>query len=319
MTLSNNFLDFNTAGPQRVERIIVPAPTPAPEPEPQPRTFDVDPDSRMGAAIWYAEVMRWPVFPILDKKPATRHGQNDATRDPERLRGWFTPGWEGHEKDIAVATGARSGVVVIDIDVKGKSGWDSLEELGMATCPETPLAHTPSGGAHLFFRHPGPEWFVKSLCPWVDGVDLKADRSSCSLPPATGRRWDPHLNLGAVPLADLPPWVPREPVQQPDRGAAARSKAKLDAYGGAALMNAVKAICEAGNGEQQETLNKASYGIGRLIGGGEIDGQEARRRLLWAAERMSEYGNRWSMSDRAHIVDRALAEGEKNPRQRPRR
>jgi hypothetical protein len=280
---------------------------------------DVDPNSRLAWACFYADHGCY-VLPILDKKPASRHGHLDATRDPEIIRGWFTPGWDGFKRDIAIATGARSGVVVLDIDIKnGVNGWDSLAELGMTVCPQTPLSHSPSGGAHLWFQHPGPEFFVKSLSPWIPGVDLKADRSSCSAPPASGRRWDAHLDL-TVPLAALPLWVPRERVRQeaPAR-AKVQQKAKIDAYGSAALRNACMAIADAENGSQQETLNTQAYGIGRLVGGDEIDAQEARRRLIWAAERMREHAHRWPMVERTRVIDRGLSEGQKNPRKRPKK
>jgi hypothetical protein len=63
------------------------------------------------------------VFPCLprDKRPATSHGVKDATTDPIEIESW----WQ-HEPNynIGIATGAISGVFVIDID-----GADAEAEL----------------------------------------------------------------------------------------------------------------------------------------------------------------------------------------------
>jgi hypothetical protein len=59
----------------------------------------------------------------------------------------------GKAATIVVATGHLSGVIVLDIDSKtpGPSGRDSLEELGLSSLVDAPIAHTPSGGAHYYF------------------------------------------------------------------------------------------------------------------------------------------------------------------------
>ena len=45
-------------------------------------------DSLLTWALFYAEVMRWPIFPCLSKgkAPCTTNGLYDASTDPEQIR-----------------------------------------------------------------------------------------------------------------------------------------------------------------------------------------------------------------------------------------
>jgi hypothetical protein len=55
------------------------------------------------------------VFPcrVRDKRPATANGCTDATRDPAQIRAWWQ---QDANFNIAIATGDRSGIFVVDID-----------------------------------------------------------------------------------------------------------------------------------------------------------------------------------------------------------
>src|SRR5579884_1684144 len=93
------------------------------------------------AALAYAG-WGWAVFPlhaVVDgrcscrraacahpaKHPVTRHGLLEATRDPARIRLWWAR-WPW--ANIGVATGAASGLVVVDVDPRS-GGADSLARL----------------------------------------------------------------------------------------------------------------------------------------------------------------------------------------------
>jgi hypothetical protein len=94
-----------------------------------------------------------PVLPIWPggKTPLTRHGVYDATTDAETLCRWWGR-WP--DANVAIATGAP-GPDVLDVDVRGdQSGWSALRRLREAGILPlgAPLAVTPSGGAHLYFR-----------------------------------------------------------------------------------------------------------------------------------------------------------------------
>src|SRR5690242_16171343 len=78
----------------------------------------------------------------------TPNGFHDASTDPVVITAWWRC-WP--DALIGVAAGTASGFVVLDVDVKkaGCYGFDTLDALGFAKLPETPMAHTASGGLHL--------------------------------------------------------------------------------------------------------------------------------------------------------------------------
>ena len=67
---------------------------------------------RAGAALQYAG-RGWSVLPCRDKVPLVRGGVHAATRDRATIERWWHT-WP--QADVAIACGAPSGVVVIDID-----------------------------------------------------------------------------------------------------------------------------------------------------------------------------------------------------------
>ena len=101
------------------------------------------------------------VFPCCPKtkrpaipKHAGGHGFKDATLDAALIERW----WETYpESVVGMPTGARTGVFVVDVDVKdGKVGELTLEQIleAFGPLPETIEAITATGGRHLYFKHP---------------------------------------------------------------------------------------------------------------------------------------------------------------------
>src|SRR5437763_1584452 len=102
-----------------------------------------------------------PVFPCRStepgrKRPLTGRGFHDATTDLAIITAWWTP---SPDALIGIPTGTPIGAVVLDIDAKdaATNGFDTLEDLGHAILPETPMVHTPSGGLHVYFAPPERE------------------------------------------------------------------------------------------------------------------------------------------------------------------
>jgi hypothetical protein len=92
------------------------------------------------SALYYAQRIGWPVFPIVarGKRPLTRHGFKDATRDPDVIRDWWAT-WP--DANIGTPTGADGcGFDVIDVD--GRTGLASLIELKHANCAPDCSAET---------------------------------------------------------------------------------------------------------------------------------------------------------------------------------
>jgi bifunctional DNA primase/polymerase-like protein len=90
-----------------------------------------------------------PIFPCnRQKRPCVSGWQDKATIDAEEIGQW----WKRWPDALpGMPTGKRSGLVVLDIDVKSAEsfGFDTLADLGLAILPNTPLAHTRSGGLHV--------------------------------------------------------------------------------------------------------------------------------------------------------------------------
>lgn len=79
------------------------------------------------AALWYAEVLGWPVFPLIpgEKRPATRHGLKDATTSGQQVRAW----WQASpHSNIGLPTGRTFDVIDIDtptaITAAAQAGYD---------------------------------------------------------------------------------------------------------------------------------------------------------------------------------------------------
>jgi len=183
-----------------------------------------DNDAPVAWALWYA-ARGWPVFPChppttrgcscrrdcgrVGKHPRTQHGLKDATTDEATIRRWWGM-WPG--ANIGIATGAVSGLVVLDED-SYKGGSSSREELerSYGPLPETAQQLTGGGGVQYLFGHPGTHVKngVETLGP---GLDLRGDGGYVIAPPSlhiSGKRygWEWSSQPDEVPLAPIPPWL----------------------------------------------------------------------------------------------------------------
>ena len=181
-------------------------------------------DDMLGWALKYAE-RGWHVFPIHGirngrcacrkgsgcgrpgKHPTTHSGFKAATTDPKIISTRWK--WTGN---IGIATGAISGIVVVDVDPR-HGGDDSLREAQrqLGPLPPGPLTRTGGGGNHLLFRHPGNGIHVPSPIGIFPGVDVRADDSLIVAPPSlheSGNRYQWLSVPRTTPIPDLPsPWL----------------------------------------------------------------------------------------------------------------
>jgi Bifunctional DNA primase/polymerase, N-terminal len=275
-----------------------------------------DESDRLSAALEYA-AREMPVFPVgPNKRPLTEHGHLDATCDEGKISEWWL---RYPEALIAIRTGAPSRIVALDIDVRtAVHGFDSLEALGVLHHPTSPTAHTPQGGCHVLFRHPGQ--YVRTVVGRLGpGLDIRGDGGSLILPPGPGRFWDPHLGLN-TPLVPMAGWMfIHDPQKQPVSMPAARRVCRLSPYAEAALDNAVKWIVEAPSGQPEVTLNREAYGIGRLASGGHLPPGLALEALRWATGNLQSHDQRWPWraNELDHKLLRAFTDGLKRPKESP--
>jgi len=151
----------------------------------------------------------WPVFPCRrdNKRPLVRSGFHAATTNEVLV----TPWWQRWPKAlIGVPTGRDgAGFVVLDIDVKrrGENGFDTLADLEHAILPETPIAHTASGGLHVYFDP--SERAIRNTADKRGrgigpGLDVRGDGGYVIVPaPGSGYEWDPFANFDLLPLAPV--------------------------------------------------------------------------------------------------------------------
>jgi len=163
----------------------------------------------LAAALRYA-ARGFPVFPCRPrgKEPLTQHGVKDATTDPEIINAWWQR-WP--DANVAVATGARSGLVALDVDPRN-GGDVSLEllEHEHGPLPDTVEQHTPGGGYHKLFQHPGGT--IKNSTGVIGaGLAIKADGGYILAEPsvgANGKGYEFEVNhdLNSA-IAPLPDWL----------------------------------------------------------------------------------------------------------------
>jgi putative DNA primase/helicase len=114
----------------------------------------------------------------------------------EELNSWA---WSG----VGIVTGPVSGVLVLDVD--GPEGKAELQKHGH---PATPMASTPGGGLHLYFKH--PEQHVRTGIRVAPGLDVKASGGYVVAPPSVGpngRAYEWIIPPEEADLADPPEWL----------------------------------------------------------------------------------------------------------------
>lgn len=136
------------------------------------------------------------------KHPRLTDWTSQATDDPETIQGWQWPAW-----NLGVATGAGSGLVVLDVD--GERGRASLDQLLQqhGPLPVTTQAETGRGGTHYLFEHPGFH-VSNSASKLAPGLDIRGDGGQIVVPPSrtTGvYRW--IVPPWQTPPAPLPGWL----------------------------------------------------------------------------------------------------------------
>lgn len=177
----------------------------------------------LDAALSYAE-LGWHVFPIHTpspngtcdchkqcsspgKHPRNINGLNGATIDPEKIRYWW--GMWPHA-NIAVATGAKSGFVVLDIDTR-HGGRESMKELvdKHGLFPERIYQRTGGGGWHVLFKHPGIRiGNVQGTDRLGKGIDVRGDGGYIVVSPSlhvSGKRYE--WGTDHTDLPETPNWL----------------------------------------------------------------------------------------------------------------
>lgn len=119
------------------------------------------------------------MFPTYanDKKPCVSSWGTECTNDVDELQQVFA---EHPELNLAIVTGRKSGLFVIDVDTKnGHKGIETLTQLEkeLGSLPNTYTVKTPNGGYHYYFNYPSNLLLDKlqNKVNIADGLDIRAD------------------------------------------------------------------------------------------------------------------------------------------------
>jgi bifunctional DNA primase/polymerase-like protein len=207
------------------------------------------------------------------KHPRLRHGLTEASTDPRRIEMWWSR-WP------AANIGLRTGIAMDVADIDSAAGWHGLRHLLGGTMPSGPRVRTGGGGWHFWF-HPMGYGNRVHLLP---GLDWRGVGGYVVAPPsrhASGgdyrwvRRPAEALPIGPDALRELiegpaPPTRPH-PIAHPGR------------YAQVVLAAAVERVAGAPVGTRNDTLNRAAFALGRLVGAGLLDSADVVRELDAAA------------------------------------
>lgn len=168
----------------------------------------------LAAALAYAE-RGWRVVPIIPgrKHPHFDAWQEVATTDHLLIDEWWSR-WPSH--GVGIATGARSGIFVVDVDVSGsKQGDETLADLEAmyGKLPETVEVVTGSGGRHLYFKTPeGVEISNDQAGRLGPGLDVRGEGGQVLAPPTihpngTAYQWEASSDPTDIDVAEAPAWL----------------------------------------------------------------------------------------------------------------
>lgn len=176
-------------------------------------------------AARYAD-LGWRVIPIGpgNKHPSVKEWQKEATTSPTMIDKWWgTDTGKGTHRDhgVGVATGAGSGIWVLDIDVAdNKPGWRNFSHLLAAhpgDFPKTVCAQTGTGGFHYFFRW-DPERPVHNgmATRLPEGIDIRGEGGQVVAAPTVHPNGNQYMWIvapyatdtnPATRVADAPDWL----------------------------------------------------------------------------------------------------------------
>jgi len=240
-------------------------------------------DNLLARNVQYGFDIGWPFTPLAGKRPTLKGWQDRPRETLDEALGWAARG------NVGLRTGRVSGVVAIDVDPGA-----NISQLGL---PGTVTALTGRPGAfHLYYLCDEP--LGNSSGKLAPHVDVRADGGQVVFPgsvhPDTGAlyTWAEGYEPWNVEIAPLPAHI-LERLRASDRPKAKSATAAVPAgdvpakarhYAQTAMKMELHAVCSAAEGSRNQTLNKAAFSLGTLIGGGYLDRGEVEQALMGAAE-----------------------------------
>jgi hypothetical protein len=244
------------------------------------------------AALRYA-LMGWPIVPLKGKRPIPKDWPSKASTQEGTILNWLR---EFPEANIGIATGARAGFFVLDVD--GEAGEESLVKLQEqhGTLPTTLEGITGGGGRHILFQFPaGVELGNSNKALKAKKLDIRGNGGQIVAPPSihptTGVVYEWVSDPATTAIAAAPAWLielltkPEEYTVSPQAVTeiAYIEDERARKYGISALQGEEKNVRSASEGTLNNTLNNAALKIGSVAAACGISEAMAEAVLVGAA------------------------------------
>lgn len=151
----------------------------------------------------------WKVHPLLPKNkvPILKDWVNKASDEPDTIQKWLG---EHTGCNWGVATGARSGIFVVDIDPKngGDQSWEIL--IRKNDVPTTISVKTGSGGTHYYFKYPKDFTVPNSAGKLGKGIDIRGNGGQVVIPPSIHPNGTPYewiITPWDNTISPAPKWI----------------------------------------------------------------------------------------------------------------
>lgn len=224
--------------------------------------------------------MGWSFTPLSSKRPTLKGWQNQPRETLEEALAWAAAA------NVGLRTGRTSKVVVID--------QDPGADVGPLNLPDTVTVTTGRpGGRHFYFSYDGE--LGNSTGRLGPHIDVKADGGQVVFPGSVHPEtrvtyaWADGHAPGQIEMAALPANIvevlrKRDPPISPGRAPMVRpGKTGEERYAAQALRGELNNIHSSAEGNRNDTLNKAAFSLGTLVGGGCLDRTEVEDALRQAA------------------------------------
>lgn len=192
----------------------------------------------------------------------------------------------------------KSKLLVFDPDCKiggpnGVVAWQIL--VHKHGDPNAPCVRTPSGGLHVYFRQPeGRPPLGNKTGNLPKGIDVRGDGGYVIAPNTrldNGGCYGPLEGPSEIPT--VPDWliayiegseIDMAEAALPSTGSLPSAAVDVSRYRDAGIEAELSNVENAPKGERNNTLNRAAFAIGQMVGGGWLQEAEAKELLFNAAK-----------------------------------
>lgn len=217
--------------------------------------------------------------PVADLVPS---GASDATSERSKIESW----WGNRPAmNIGIATGAVSGITVVDADAgEGKPGLINYTRICAehGGSPQTMTSVTGGGGLHVIFKYNANLRTGTDVL--AEAIDVRNDGGYIIVPPSTHMRGSYRWREEVAELKELPDWMINAPAEAAHRQARRRGRPRMHAA--MPLPRLESMLARVGSDDRDKWL-KVGLLLGRLYVGSPAEGEAWALYEAWAARSSS--------------------------------